>query len=45
MGYFGVTVTVFSWHLILMMKPILSVHGVLCAEVTDISITFAAERI
>lgn len=33
-----------SWHLILMMKMISSVHGILCAEVTDISITFAAER-
>lgn len=38
------TVTVFSWHLILMMKLILSMHGMLCAEVTDILITFAAER-
>lgn len=27
-----------------MMKLILRVHGILCAEVTDISITFVAER-
>lgn len=43
MGYFRITVTVLSRHLILMMKLILSMYGMLCAEVTDISITFAVK--